>query len=213
MFFILFPASIIGGRTVGVSKRVILKGIQALDSFGLGFYSHFIDAINWVVSQARETSRRSIINMSITGGFSSALNSAINAAWAAGVIAVVCAGNWDADASLFSPASAANAITVGATTLSDERADYSNFGKSVTIHAPGSYILGAGINSDIELVMKSGTSMAAPHVAGAIAQIWSANPSLRPSKILNILIKSSTKNVIKGLNETTPNRLLFSRFR
>lgn len=190
-----------------------LKGIKVLDASGSGYNSDIIDAINWVVTQFRATGRKSVISLSLGGSRSSAMNNAVNAAWSAGVIPVVAAGNSNADAYWYSPASATNAITVGATVQNDERASYSNYGTLVDLHAPGSSIYSAWNRNDTDYTTISGTSMATPHVAGVVAQIWSAFPSYTPSQVLNLLITSSTKNVITRMRtRSTPNRLLYGRF-
>lgn len=202
-------AGIIAGRSTGVAKTVQIKGIKVLDAQGSGYNSDIIDGINFAVQHARNSGKRGIINLSLGGFRSSALNAAINAAFSAGLIPVVAAGNENTDAFWSSPASASNALAVGASTNGDSKASFSNHGSLVRIHAPGVNILSASIAGDDQYVAYSGTSMATPLVSGAVAILWGRNPSASPSAIVNELINLSTKSTLTGLRWRTPNRLLY----
>jgi len=119
----------------------------------------------------------SVANMSLGGGKSRALDEAVNAAVDGGLHFAVAAGNDNSDACKYSPAAAENAVTVGASTLGDERAYFSNHGSCVDIFAPGLNILSTWIGSTTAVNTISGTSMASPHTAGLLAYLLSIYPS------------------------------------
>lgn len=126
------------------------------------------------------------------------MNDAVNAAYAANVAQIVAAGNDNKNACSYSPASAANAVTVGATDINDNRASYSNYGKCLDIFGPGTDIKSAWIGSTTATNTISGTSMASPHVAGVAAKYLSASPSMTASALTTKLKNDATKNVING---------------
>jgi subtilisin family serine protease len=151
------------GATYGVAKRANIIPVKVLNSSGSGSGANVIAGIDWVKQQHQSSSsKRSVANMSLGGGKSSAENEAVNSAVAAGVVFVVAAGNDNANACNYSPASASEALTVGSTTQSDARSGFSNFGSCVDIFAPGSGILSASPSSDTATATLSGTSMASP---------------------------------------------------
>jgi cerevisin len=133
----------------------------------------------------------SVANMSLGGGKSRALDDAVNAAVDSGMHFAVAAGNDNRDACSFSPAAAEKAVTVGASTLSDDRAYFSNHGKCVDVFAPGLNILSTWIGSKNAVNTISGTSMASPHTAGMLAYLL----SIYPSKEFN----PSTLDLVDGL--------------
>jgi len=164
-------AGIAVGTTYGVAKKANLFGIRVLSCNGYGSASGVIAGLDWVVSNDASTEHSSVVAMSLTGGTSNALISAVESATQAGLTVVVAAGNSNSDACNYSPANAPSAITVGASTQSDARATYSNYGTCVDVFAPGSTITSAWIRkegSNPNRVL-SGTSVACPHVAGAAA--------------------------------------------
>ncbi|KAI0473588.1 subtilase [Xylariaceae sp. FL0804] len=166
----------IGGATYGVAKNIQLVGVKVLDASGGGTNSDVLDGLNFVESDVQDKGRRgkAVMNMSLGGGQSTAINNAIEALVDAGVVPVVAAGNQGEDASTTSPASSPNAITVGAIdAATDTRADFSNYGSVVDVYAPGVDILSVGIASDSATEVLSGTSMACPHVAGLAAYLMS----------------------------------------
>lgn len=159
-------AGTVGGITYGVAPDVTLHAVRVLDCGGSGTTSGVIAGIDWVIANHIKPA---VINMSLGGGVSTAMNDAVARAHAAGITVVVAAGNSNADACSHSPASAPEAITIGSTTSLDARSSFSNFGTCVDIFAPGSSITSAWIGNDTASNTISGTSMASPHVAGAAA--------------------------------------------
>jgi subtilisin family serine protease len=202
-------AGTVGGSTYGVAKSALLRGVRVLNCSGSGSNSGVIAGVDWVRNNRINPA---VANMSLGGGASSALDTAVNNLANSGVAIAVAAGNSNTDACTQSPARAANAITVGSTTSSDARSSFSNFGVCLDLFAPGSGILSAYINSDTSTATLSGTSMASPHVAGVAALYKQANPSASASTIRNAIVNGATTNVISGAGSGSPNRLLYSLF-
>ena len=202
-------AGTIGGSTYGVAKSSLLRGVRVLNCSGSGSTSGVIAGVDWVTNNRINPA---VANMSLGGGASSALDTAVNNLSNSGVAIAVAAGNSNVDACSTSPARAANAITVGATTSSDARASFSNFGPCLDIFAPGQGILSAWFSSSTATATLSGTSMASPHVAGAAALYKQANPSASAATIRNALVNNATTNVISGAGTGSPNRLLYTLF-
>jgi subtilisin family serine protease len=200
-------AGTVGGTTWGVAKQVRLRGLRVLNCSGSGSTSGIIAAVNWVRTNR---SNPAVANLSLGGGFSSALNSAINSLANSGVFVAVAAGNESTNACNRSPASASAAFTTAASTSSDRRASYSNYGSCVDAYAPGSSIRSAWIGSgSTEIATISGTSMASPHVAGVAALYKAVNGNASSSSISSWLSSNATANVISGNRSGTPNRLLY----
>jgi subtilisin family serine protease len=147
--------------------------------------------------------------MSLGGGVSTALDSAVNNSINSGVTYAIAAGNSNTNASNSSPARVAAAITVGSSTMSDARSSFSNFGSVVDIFAPGSSILSSYNTSDTATATLSGTSMATPHVAGVAARFLQSNPSASPATVRNEIVNQATLNHLSGIPSGTANRLLF----
>jgi subtilisin family serine protease len=201
-------AGTVGGSTYGVAKNVRLVAIRVLDCSGSGTTSGVIAGIDWV------TANRTLpaaANMSLGGDFSQALNDAVARSVAAGVVYAVAAGNSAVDACATSPASAPDAITVGATDANDAFASFSNYGTCVKINAPGVGITSAWIGSNAATATASGTSMAAPHVAGAAAAYLQKNPGATPAQVRAALTGAATSSVIQSIGAGTVNLLVFSQ--
>lgn len=149
-------AGTIGGVTYGVAKNATIVGIKVLDADGAGSNSAVISGISWVAKNAGGTG---VLSMSLGGTYSSALNSAVTSTINTGVTVVVAAGNDNANAALYSPASAPSAITVGAIASTKAKASFSNYGSVVDVFAPGVNILSSWVGSNTATNMISGTSM------------------------------------------------------
>ncbi len=200
-------AGTVGGSTYGVAKGVKLVAVRVLGCDGSGTNSGVIAGVDWVAANAPAGS---VANMSLGGGASSALDTAVTNAVNRGVVMVVAAGNDSSNACNYSPARAAAAITVGATTSTDARASYSNFGSCVDVFAPGSNIPSAWYTSNTATNTISGTSMASPHVAGIAALVRSAQPNLTPGEVASVITRSATSGVITSVGTGSPNLLAYS---
>jgi subtilisin family serine protease len=202
-------AATVGGRTYGVAKGVRLHAVRVLDCGGSGSIAGVISGVDWV-TQNRQLP--AVANMSLGGGKSQSLDDAIRQSIAAGVTYVVAAGNDNQDACSASPARTPEAITVGATEGSDKRASFSNWGNCVDIFAPGHEISSAWLSDDNATRVLSGTSMAAPHVAGLAALVLERNPTAAPAAVSSALVDNSTPGKVANEGRCSPNRLMFSGF-
>lgn len=192
-------AGTIGGTSSGVAKSVRLTPVRVLDCNGSGSNSGVIAGLNWIASQP---STKAVVNMSLGGGASTALDSAVSNLTRLGFVVVVAAGNSKRDACNFSPARVASAITVAASDINDQFASFSNYGKCVDIIAPGVNITSAWIGSSSSTNSISGTSMASPHVAGVVARLLGAN-------LLPAINGMSSSNTVKNVPRGTSNLLLY----
>jgi subtilisin family serine protease len=200
-------AGTVGGTTYGVAKNVKLVAVRVLDCNGSGTSSGVIAGLDWVSANRRLPA---VANLSLGGDFSQAINDAVERTVAAGVSVAVAAGNSTVDACTSSPASAPDAITTGATDNTDTFASFSNYGSCVKINAPGVSITSAWIGSNTATAAASGTSMASPHVAGAVAAYLQGNPSATPAQVRTALLSAATSSAIKSIGAGTPNLLLYA---
>ncbi|KAH8800524.1 serine protease [Flagelloscypha sp. PMI_526] len=198
-------AGTIAGSQFGVSKAVSVIAVKVLSDAGSGSFSDVISGINYVAAQKAATGRPTVLSMSLGGSASTAVDSAVASATAAGVHVVVAAGNSNTDAGSTSPARAPSAVTVGATTITDARASFSNYGSVVDIWAPGQDIISAYGTSDTATASLSGTSMATPHVAGLIAYLISVTGEKTPAAMTAYLQSLCLKNVVSGIPSGTIN--------
>jgi len=197
-------ASTVGGATYGFAKKATLIAVKVLGDNGSGTTTGVIEGVGWASSRQSTSGKPSVGNMSLGGGASAALDQAVDAAVSNGLVMAVAAGNDNSNACNYSPARAAKAITVGATELTnidfdtqaDRRSVFSNYGSCVDILAPGTGITGAWCTSNTALKTISGTSMAAPHVAGIAAVFLGANPSATPADVDAYLEDIGLKNQI-----------------
>lgn len=200
-------AGTVGGTAVGVAKNVALVAVRVLNCQGSGSYSQVIAGIDWVTANAVKPA---VANMSLGGVASAAVNTAVANSIAAGVVYAVAAGNENTDACTRSPASTPAALTVAATTSADARASFSNYGTCVDLFAPGSAIYSSTQTGTGTYASWSGTSMAAPHVAGVAALYLSAHPAALPADVEAVLKGAATAGVVTGAGSGSPNLLLYS---
>jgi subtilisin family serine protease len=196
----------VGGSTFGVAKNVHLFAVRVLNCNGSGTTSGVITGVDWVTTNHISPA---VANMSLGGGASTALDNAVINSINSGVTYAIAAGNSNTNAANSSPARVGAAITVGATTMSDARSSFSNFGSVVDIFAPGSSILSSFNTSDTATATLSGTSMATPHVAGVAARVLQGNPGFTPAQVRNEIVNTATLNHLSGIPAGTANRLLF----
>lgn len=193
------------GTTYGIAKAATVYPVRVLGCTGSGSNSGVIAGVDWVAANHQSPA---VANMSLGGGNSTALDEAVKGAINTGVTFVVAAGNDNTDACSGSPNRVAEAVTVGATTSSDQRSSFSNKGSCVDIFAPGSSITSAWHQGDNDTNTISGTSMAAPHVAGAAALILAQNPAASPANVFSTLLNDGVANTLSGLGSGSPNLLL-----
>ena len=201
-------AGTVGGTQYGVAKGTTLVPVRVLDCAGRGTNAGIIAGMDWVAGQPRTNPR--VVNMSLGGGASTAIDQAVARMTNAGVTVVVAAGNESQNACNVSPARASRAYTVGSTTSSDARSSFSNFGSCVNVFAPGTNITSAWHTSSSATNTISGTSMAAPHVAGAAALYLQRNVNASPAQVRSALTSQSTTGRLTGIGTGSPNRLLYT---
>jgi len=190
---------------------VHLVGLRVLNCQGSGPTSGIVAAIDWV---AANSPGPSVANMSLGGGADSALDTAVSNAVTSGVQFALAAGNGDIfgnpqNACTTSPARTPNAVTVGATQINDAKASFSNFGTCLDIFAPGVNITSSWFSSDTATNTISGTSMAAPHVAGAAALVLEAHPTFNAQQVRDELVNNATSGKVTNPGTGSPNKLLF----
>lgn len=193
-------AGIIGASTYGVSKSVKIFGVQVLDDSGRGSWSTLIEALSFISSHASQRRTTSVVNLSIGGSPSRAVDMAIEQLYRQGIFVVAAAGNEGRNACDFSPSRAPYAYTVAASDRSDYFSDYSNWGTCVNITAPGTQILSTIPNNKQGYM--TGTSMAAPVISGLVSVYLSKYPTAKPQQIRKFLDESATKNVLRDLYYT-----------
>ena len=202
-------AGTIAGNTLGVAPSATLVPVRVLDCAGSGSVSGVIAGIDWAIDH--HTTAPAVMNLSLGTSKSDSLNSAIDRAFADGITVVVAAGNSNVDACTVSPGSnKVSALTVGATTRTDARASYSNFGSCLDLFAPGSEITSAWHTGTSATNSLSGTSMASPHVAGIAARYLSAVPTASPSNVMTSIIDTATNSVVTSAGTLSPNKLAFA---
>ena len=200
-------AGIIGGTTYGVAKEVSLVPVKILPCSGATLVSTVVAGLDWIIAN-HHAGVPAVANMSIGGNASGSLDAAVNAVIADGVTVVVAAGNDATSSCQYSPARVPAAITVGATDSHDQVASYSNHGPCNDLFAPGSSILSAWDTSNTATATLSGTSMASPHVTGAVARILQTAPSSTPAEVAALLDSDVTTGVLHGTSADDPDKLL-----
>jgi len=223
-------AGTIASKTYGVAKKAKIVAVKVLRSNGSGTMSDVLKGVEWAAeaTEAEEavekkkgkksTYKGSTANMSLGGGSSKTLDLAVNAAVDAGLHFAVAAGNDNQDACNYSPAASDKAVTVGASSLADARAYFSNHGKCVDIFAPGLNILSTWIGSKYATNTISGTSMASPHICGLLSYFLSLAPSsdsdytvpITPAKLKKRMVKIATPDVLEDIPSGTVNLLAWN---
>lgn len=200
-------AATAAGRTVGVASRATVIPVRAFNCNAGSSESAVLDALEYVI---KDTRRPAVLNLSIGGDVLPSIDQAVARVIDAGVTVVVAAGNDAIDACTRTPARVSRALTVAATDKADTRASYSNYGTCVDLFAPGDSVYSAAISSDSAYVTRSGTSMATPHVSGAVAVMLSRNPTMTPDQVHAAIVGAATPNKVVSPGTGTPNRLLYA---
>ena len=205
-----FVAGLAGGATFGVAKSATLVPVRVLGCDGSGSLSTLLAGLEWVIADHAQSGTPAVVNMSLGGDASSSLDSEVNSVIAAGMTTVVAAGNNNMDACSTSPARTSAALTVGASTMGDQKANFSNFGPCVDIFAPGTSMQSDWFTSDTASAVASGTSAAAPLVSGVAALTLEQFPAASPATVTQTIVSQASLEVLGGIDTGTPNRLLFS---
>ncbi|XP_030726131.1 proprotein convertase subtilisin/kexin type 9 [Globicephala melas] len=194
-------AGVVSGRDAGVAKGSSLRSLRVLNCQGKGTVSSTLTGLEFIrKSQLAQPAGRLVVLLPLAGGHSPALNAACQQLAGTGAVLVAAAGNFRDDACLYSPASAPEVITVGATNAQDQPVTLgvlgTNFGRCVDLFAPGDDIIGASSDCSTCFTSQSGTSQAAAHVAGIVARMLTAEPELPLAELRQRLIRFSAKDVI-----------------
>jgi subtilisin family serine protease len=204
-------AGTVGGSTYGVAKSVTLVAVRVLNCSGSGTTAGVIAGVDWV-SGNHAAGQPAVANMSLGGGASSALDSAVQRSINDGVSYAIAAGNSGVSACGSSPARVGAAMTIGATDRTDTKPSWSNYGSCVDWFAPGVSITSAWYSSNTATNTISGTSMATPHTTGVAALYLQGHPTASPSTVRNALYNNSTKGVVRSAGSGSPNALLFENY-
>ncbi|KAH7144136.1 peptidase S8/S53 domain-containing protein [Dactylonectria estremocensis] len=204
-------AGTIASKTFGVAKNANIMGVKVF-SGDKSTTDVILNGLQWAVNNITASNRaaRSVISLSVGGAKSNAFNTAVNNAYNSGIFVAVAAGNNGLDASLFSPGSAANAFTVGTVDKTNTRPSGTNYGKAISIFAPGVSITSLGISGKDATAVMSGTSMAAPHVAGLALYLMDIEGVQGPAAVGARIKNLGTKNVVKSAGSGSPNSLAYN---
>lgn len=200
-------AGTIASAVTGVAPRAVVHPVRIADCSGWSTAGAFLAALDYIAAVAP---RAAVVNASMGGPRNEAVNAAVSNLVARGTPVVVAAGNDSDDARQFSPGSAGSAITVAASERGDRHAAFSNHGSAVDLYAPGSGIVSASSADPTTLVAWSGTSMAAPHVAGYLALYFDRHPRASVAAATRALLAQSTQGALRGVPAGTPNRLVYT---
>jgi subtilisin family serine protease len=200
-------AGTVAGQTLGVAPGADVVPVRVLDCRGSGSGTQVLAGLDWIAAQGRKPG---VVNMSLGSPASPGMDAAVQRLSAAGFTVVAAAGNSNTDTCSVSPARAAGIVAVGATDNADAKAAFSNTGACVALWAPGTAIASAGIASDTAVVGMSGTSMAAPHAAGAAALLLQAQPAATAAQLRARLLQDATANAALGITGSTTRALLYA---
>ncbi|GLY07105.1 MULTISPECIES: S8 family peptidase [Actinoplanes] len=203
-----FVAGVAVGSTYGVAKSANVVGVRVLGNDGSGTTAGVIAGIDWVTANA--VAGRSVANLSLGGGTSTTLDAAVRRSITAGIPYTIAAGNSGVNASTTSPARVTEALTVGATSNTDAKASWSNYGSVLDLFAPGVSITSAWRTSNTATYTGSGTSFSAPHVAGAAALYLAAHPGASVTTVNAAIVDAATTGVVTSPGTGSPNRLLYT---
>ncbi|WP_411082805.1 S8 family peptidase [Streptomyces sp. cmx-18-6] len=202
-------AGTVGGSVSGVAEDASLVNVRVLDCQGRGSWAGIIAGFDWVAKDAAAAATApAVLNASLGGGRSRAVDAAVEAVADAGVLPVVAAGNDDIDACRISPAAADGVVTVGASDRQDRETAFSNWGSCLSLYAPGADIVSARLGGGT--VSLNGTSMASPHVAGVAALYKETNPTATPAAVARWLTDTATPDALSGLGQGSPDLLLYT---
>ncbi|MEU2288847.1 S8 family peptidase [Streptomyces sp. NPDC013178] len=198
-------AGTVAGASLGVAKKAKVVAVRVLDNAGASTTARVIAGIDWVTRNAHKPA---VANLSLGGPYNAQLDAAVRASIRSGVTYTVAAGNDGQAAALHSPADVREAVTVGATDRKDARAGFSNYGSAVDLFAPGVSITSGAHTSDTGRATYSGTSMAAPHAAGAAALYLATRPKATPAQVERALVAGASSGKVSGRGLGSPDRLL-----
>jgi len=199
------------GSVFGVAKEATLHVARVLDCAGSGDYAHVLAALDWIegAHPTNYPNQRAVVLLSLGGDYSESVNRAMQDMAAAGFVVVVAGGNgYGANSCNGSPASSPFVVSVGATDSSDQVALFSSIGPCIDLFAPGAGILSASKSGDYASTYKDGSSMAAPHVAGAAAIYLELNPDASVQEVREELVRQTVDNVLANTGKGSPNKLL-----
>jgi subtilisin family serine protease len=209
-------AGTVASTTYGVAKQASIVPVRVFGCTGSALTASVLAGLDWIAAN-HPAGTPGIVNLSLGSAdpvttTTDPLTTAVNTMSDRGFVMVVAAGNSNANACTYSPARAAKALTVGATTASDARAGYSNFGSCIDLFAPGSDIRSLQWNNPSGSTVMSGTSMAAPHVAGVAALVWGEGPSATASAVQSSTVADAVAGSVSSPGLGSPNGLLNTRF-
>ncbi len=193
-------AGTIGSKSYGVAKQAYLVPVRVLDCQGSGSTSQIVAGLNWIKEDHLRSGKPGVVNMSLgADGTDAAIEAAVVDLYNSGLTVVAASGNGDSsgnglNACNFTPARVPQAITVNASTKPfagyESDATFSNYGECTDIYAPGVDITSLSMSGAPAL--SSGTSMATPHVSGAVALMLQAQPALTPAQVTSTLLNNAT---------------------
>jgi len=208
-------AGITAADKYGICRQCQVISVKVFKDNGDCDASILIKAFNWVAKNLNKA-RKSVINISVGGDpgqTSDTMDAAVNALVKLGVHVVGAAGNENVDACTESPGRASGILAVGSSMILTDTLDFflggSNFGKCVSLFAPGDKIVSLGSSSDTAVSQPdSGTSFSSPHVAGVLAELAAANPEASLEEVQGMLLNNTLNGVIDGVPKGTANKLL-----